>query len=190
MRISDWSSDGCSSDLTPGRHDARPQPPRAIAPDRRDPGVHSGQPRRHGHRRRTPTFHAQGAAMSESHHAVFGHPITHSLSPRIHARFSRQTGIALRFEAIDATPDTFATALEAFTAGGGDGASVTLPLKEAALALCTGVSERARRAGAVNVLVRKGDQWHGDNTDGSGLVRDLAARQGVDRKSTRLNSSH
>src|SRR3546814_3643448 len=68
--------------------------------------------RRHGRRRRTPTFHAQGAAMSESHHAVFGHPITHSLSPRIHARFSRQTGIALRFEAIDATPDTFATALE------------------------------------------------------------------------------
>src|SRR3546814_8377790 len=63
--------------------------------------------RRHGRRRRTPTFHAQGAAMSESHHAVFGHPITHSLSPRIHARFSRQTGIALRFEEIDATPDTF-----------------------------------------------------------------------------------
>src|SRR3546814_14124236 len=114
--------------------------------------------------------------MSESHHAVFGHPITHSLSPRIHARFSRQTGIALRFEAIDATPDTFATALEAFTAGGGDGASVTLPLKEAALALCTGVSERARRAGAVNVLVRKGDQWHGDHTDGHCLVSDLTAR--------------
>src|SRR5690606_2207706 len=114
-----------------------------------------------------------GAAMSESHHAVFGHPITHSLSPRIHARFSRQTGIPLRFEAIDATPETFATALEAFTAGGGDGACVTLPLKEAALALCADTSERARRAGAVNVLVRKpapaeagGDQWHGDNTDG------------------------
>ncbi|MDN5781481.1 MAG: shikimate dehydrogenase [Luteimonas sp.] len=126
--------------------------------------------------------------MSESHHAVFGHPITHSLSPRIHARFSRQTGIALRFEAIDATPDTFATALEAFTAGGGDGACVTLPLKEAALALCADISERARRAGAVNVLVRDpagGDRWHGDNTDGSGLVRDLTARQGLDLRQRR-----
>lgn len=123
--------------------------------------------------------------MSESHHAVFGHPITHSLSPRIHARFSRQTGIPLRFEAIDATPGTFATALEAFTAGGGDGASVTLPLKEVAVALCADTSERARRAGAVNVLVRKGDQWHGDNTDGSGLVRDLTARQGVDVRQRR-----
>src|SRR3546814_9153156 len=104
MRISDWGSDVCASELGPG-------------------STLGSATRRHGRRRRTPTFHAQGAAMSESHHAVFGHPITHSLSPRIHARFSRQTGIALRFEAIDATPDTFATALEAFTAGGGDGAS-------------------------------------------------------------------
>jgi shikimate dehydrogenase len=123
--------------------------------------------------------------MSESHHAVFGHPITHSLSPRIHAHFSRQTGIALRFEAIDATPDTFATALEAFAAGGGRGASVTLPLKEIALALCADASERAHRAGAVNTLVRDGDHWHGENTDGTGLVRDLTARQGQDLRQRR-----
>ncbi len=130
--------------------------------------------------------------MSESRHAVFGHPITHSLSPRIHARFGRQTGIALHFEAIDATPDTFPTALEAFAAGGGSGANVTLPLKEAALALCADVSDRARRAGAVNTLVRKpapaeagGGHWHGDNTDGVGLVRDLTARQGLDLRQRR-----
>ena len=117
--------------------------------------------------------------MSESHHAVFGHPVAHSLSPRIHARFGRQTGIALHFEAIDATPETFATALDAFAAGGGSGASVTLPLKEAALALCTDASDRARRAGAVNTLVRDGEHWRGENTDGTGLVRDLTARQGL-----------
>ncbi|GAA3926567.1 shikimate dehydrogenase [Luteimonas lutimaris] len=123
--------------------------------------------------------------MSESRHAVFGHPITHSLSPRIHAHFGRQTGIPVHFEAIDATPETFPTALEAFAAGGGTGANVTLPLKEAALALCAEVSDRARRAGAVNTLVRKGGQWHGDNTDGTGLVRDLTARQGVDVRQRR-----
>src|SRR3546814_10703547 len=32
---------------------------------------------------------------------------------------------------------------------------------------------------------RKGDRWHGDNTDGSGLVRDLTARQGVDLRQRR-----
>ena len=123
--------------------------------------------------------------MSESRHAVFGHPIAHSLSPRIHAHFGRQTGIALHFEAIDATPGTFPTALEAFAAGGGRGASVTLPLKEAALALCTEASDRARRAGAVNTLVREDGRWRGENTDGTGLVRDLTARQGVDVRQRR-----
>ncbi|GAB3312289.1 shikimate dehydrogenase [Luteimonas notoginsengisoli] len=123
--------------------------------------------------------------MTESHHAVFGHPIAHSLSPRIHARFGRQTGVALRFEAIDATPDTFASALDAFAAAGGSGASVTLPLKEAALALCADASDRARRAGAVNTLVRDGGHWRGDNTDGVGLVRDLTGRHGLDLRQRR-----
>ena len=59
------------------------------------------------------------------------------------ARRCEQTALALgrkyklRDElAPDATPDGFATALEGFAARGGIGANVTLPLKEAAFALC------------------------------------------------------
>ena len=122
----------------------------------------------------------------EALHAVFGHPVAHSLSPRIHAAFGRQAGLALRYEAIDAEPAGFAAALAAFAARGGSGANVTLPLKEAAFALCTDASARARRAGAVNTLVRHADgQWHGDNTDGSGLVRDLTERHGLDLRERR-----
>ena len=113
--------------------------------------------------------------------AVFGHPVAHSLSPRIHAAFGRQAGIALRYEAIDVEPAGFAAALAAFAARGGSGANVTLPLKEAAFALCAEASDRARRAGAVNTQVRGEDgAWRGDNTDGSGLVRDLTQRHGLD----------
>ncbi len=61
-------------------------------------------------------------------HAVFGHPVAHSLSPRIHAAFGRQAGIGLRYEAIDVEPAGFAAALAAFAARGGSGANVTLPL--------------------------------------------------------------
>ena len=112
--------------------------------------------------------------MSTARYAVFGHPISHSLSPRIHSAFAHQLGIALEYTAIDAAPVDFATALERFAGEGGRGANVTLPLKEAAFALCARTSDRARRAGAVNTLTRNDGQWHGDNTDGAGLVRDLS----------------
>jgi shikimate dehydrogenase len=124
--------------------------------------------------------------MSASRYAVFGHPVAHSLSPRIHAAFARQHGIALEYTAIDAAPETFTATLERFAAEGGAGANVTLPLKEQAFALASTLSERARRAGAVNTLVRQDGQWHGDNTDGAGLVRDLTDRHGMDLRGRRV----
>ena len=118
-------------------------------------------------------------------YAVFGHPVSHSLSPRIHAAFGRQLGISLDYTAIEATPDAFPQALDAFVAAGGKGANVTLPLKEAAFALCASTSERAQRAGAVNTLIRNDGQWRGDNTDGIGLVRDLTGRLSLDLRGRR-----
>ena len=117
--------------------------------------------------------------------AVFGHPVAHSLSPRIHAAFGQQLDRPVDYTAIDAAPDGFEAALQAFAAAGGTGANVTLPLKEAAFALANTASDRAQRAGAVNTLVRQGDGWHGENTDGTGLVRDLTDRQGLDLRGRR-----
>jgi shikimate dehydrogenase len=119
------------------------------------------------------------------HYAVFGTPISHSLSPRIHAAFGKQAGVALDYAAIQAGNDDFHDKLAAFAARGGAGANVTLPLKQAAFALCRDTAERARRAGAVNTLVRNGDAWYGDNTDGEGLVRDLSERHGLDLRERR-----
>ncbi|WP_024869227.1 shikimate dehydrogenase [Pseudoxanthomonas suwonensis] len=124
--------------------------------------------------------------MSTARFAVFGHPIAQSLSPRIHAAFGRQCGIPLEYTAIDAPPDGFAAALESFAADGGRGCNVTLPLKEIAFSLCTQTSSRAQRAGACNTLTRRDGQWHGDNTDGAGLVRDLTGRQGLDLRARRV----
>ncbi|MDO5505222.1 MAG: shikimate dehydrogenase [Pseudoxanthomonas suwonensis] len=117
--------------------------------------------------------------------AVFGHPVAHSLSPHIHARFGRQFGLDVDYHAIDAAPADFVRMLGEFRDGGGIGANVTLPLKEAAFALCRSQGERARRAGAVNTLIRDGKDWHGENTDGIGLVNDLAGRHGLDLREWR-----
>jgi shikimate dehydrogenase len=118
-------------------------------------------------------------------YAVFGHPVVHSLSPRIHAMFARQTGKAMSYEAIDVPPEDFASALQRFAADGGRGANITLPHKQAAAALCARLTERATRAGAVNTITREGDGWLGDNTDGAGLVRDLTERHALDLRGRR-----
>lgn len=124
--------------------------------------------------------------MSAHRYAVFGHPIAHSLSPRIHAAFGAQLGIALEYSAIDATPAEFAGALQVFAAGGGRGANVTLPHKEQAHALCAALTPRAARAGSVNTLTRVDGGWQGDTTDGAGLVRDLTGRHGLDLRGRRV----
>lgn len=119
--------------------------------------------------------------MSASHFAVFGHPVAHSLSPRIHAAFGKQLGIALEYEAIDAVPETFAARLDAFGKAGGRGANITLPLKQQVAPLCAERSAFAQRAGAVNTLsCREDGSWRGDNTDGAGLVHDITERHGLD----------
>ncbi len=119
-------------------------------------------------------------------YAVFGQPIAHSLSPYIHAEFARQEGIALDYQAIEASAAEFPAVLEAFAADGGMGANVTAPLKEVAFALCSTFTSRAKLAGSVNTLLRKGDSWHGDTTDGVGLVRDLTERHLLDLRGRRV----
>lgn len=121
--------------------------------------------------------------MSDSpqRHAVFGHPVGHSLSPAIHRRFAQQTGVSLSYEAIDAPPGTFAAQLDEFRRSGGSGANVTLPLKALAFERCAQVSDYAARSGAVNTLeALPGGGWRGHNTDGPGLVADLAERHQQD----------
>jgi len=108
-------------------------------------------------------------------YAVIGHPVSHSRSPFIHARFAAQTGQPLSYTTIDAKPAAFDHAVAEFFAQGGKGLNITVPHKEAAARLADELTPRAQRAGAVNTLaVRKSGGLLGDNTDGAGLARDLA----------------
>lgn len=112
--------------------------------------------------------------------AVFGDPIAHSLSPRIHAAFSKQTNIPLTYTAIHAPSTTFEGQLAEFNRDGGVGANITLPLKTLVVPMCAELSDFAQRIGAVNTLSRRLDNhWRGDNTDGSGLIEDLVQRHHI-----------
>ncbi|MDP1525461.1 MAG: shikimate dehydrogenase [Rhodocyclaceae bacterium] len=119
-------------------------------------------------------------------YAVFGNPIAHSKSPRIHALFAAQTRQDMRYDAILAPLDDFATAINQFVAAGGRGANVTVPFKEEAFKLATTLTPRAQAAGAVNTLSFHEGTISGDNTDGAGLVRDLKANLGFDLAARRI----
>ena len=106
-------------------------------------------------------------------YAVFGNPITHSKSPRIHALFAASLNHGIDYQKRLAPLGDFAGELQRFFEEGGVGANVTVPFKRDAFALADEASLRARQAGAANFLMWRGDHWYCDNTDGAGLVRDI-----------------
>lgn len=105
---------------------------------------------------------------------MVGHPIGHSQSPTIHGHWLEQNGIAGRYEALDLSPQSFAADIKALVAKGYQGVNVTVPHKEAALALADRADDTARRIGASNTLVFAESQIEARNTDAYGFWENLA----------------
>jgi shikimate dehydrogenase len=106
--------------------------------------------------------------------AVFGKPIAHSLSPRIHGLFAQQLGLHVDYRAIEATHEDFERKVHELMAAGGRGCNVTVPLKHMAWKVAAESSDSAVRAQAANTLSFEADgRIVADNTDGEGLVDDL-----------------
>lgn len=116
--------------------------------------------------------------MSADRYAVVGHPVEHSKSPWIHARFAALTGQPVQYDKLLAPLDGFQATVARFRRDGGRGCNVTVPFKFEALGLATVLTDRARLAGACNTLRFDGIAVFGDNTDGIGFVRDVEAGAG------------
>ena len=89
--------------------------------------------------------------------AVLGRPVAHSLSPLLHTAGYRALGLD---DWAYGAHDVGADELAAWVQERDDswrGLSLTMPLKEAALAVAATVSETARVTGSVNTLVRRPD---------------------------------
>ncbi|WP_446808814.1 shikimate dehydrogenase [Methylomonas sp. 2BW1-5-20] len=120
-------------------------------------------------------------------YAVFGYPIGHSKSPRIHKLFADQSGEIMEYLAQEVPAENFTAAATQFFAEGGKGSNCTVPLKELAWQYADQLTERARLAKAVNTLARQADgSILGDNTDGVGLVNDLTINHGIRLKGIKI----
>lgn len=107
--------------------------------------------------------------------AVIGWPVEHSRSPQmLNAAFAASGTDAVMIP-IGAPPARFAAAIAGLRAMGALGASVTVPHKLAAAALCDQLSPAARDIGAVNCVHITDDRLVGHNTDAPGFTDGLIA---------------
>ncbi len=106
---------------------------------------------------------------------VIGNPVVHSRSPMLHNHWLARHRIDGAYVPLPVQQADLAAALRGLRAAGFAGANVTIPHKEAVLALCDHVDESARRAGAVNTLVFGPRGVSGSNTDGAGFLANLTA---------------
>lgn len=100
---------------------------------------------------------------------VLGWPVRHSLSPVIHNAALREQGIDLVYLALPVHPEDLPTVVRTLGMLEAVGVNVTVPHKQAVVALCDHLTDEARLIGAVNTLAWTSDGLLGDNTDAVGL---------------------
>jgi shikimate dehydrogenase len=100
---------------------------------------------------------------------LFGHPVRHSLSPRIHNAALRAQGLDFVYLAFDVEPKYLGSAVGALRALPMRGVNLTVPHKQAVLPLLDDIDPLAARVGAVNTVVNDHGRLIGYNTDVSGF---------------------
>jgi shikimate dehydrogenase len=109
---------------------------------------------------------------------VMGWPVMHSRSPILHNYWLAQHGLTGTYVPLAIRPEGLAAALRALPALGFVGCNLTIPHKEAALAIVDRVDAVARRIGAVNTVVVGADgSLDGRNTDAFGYVESIREAQ-------------
>ncbi|MDQ3966531.1 MAG: shikimate dehydrogenase [Actinomycetota bacterium] len=101
---------------------------------------------------------------------IIGHPVGHSLSPRMHNAAFAADGVDYVYVAMDVVPDRLPAAVGGLAALGFVGFNVTMPHKKTILPLLDGLDKTAHFSGAVNTVVAGEEGLRGLNTDGSGFV--------------------
>ncbi len=104
---------------------------------------------------------------------VIGWPVSHSRSPRLHNYWLAHHGVDGAYVPLPVAPENLQAAIRALPLLGFAGVNITLPHKEAALAVMDRVTPAARRIGAVNTLVIRDGVLVGDNTDAFGFLENL-----------------
>ncbi|MFH1968952.1 MAG: shikimate dehydrogenase [Verrucomicrobiota bacterium] len=115
---------------------------------------------------------------STTPYAVLGHPIRHSLSPRMQNASFEELAMDAVYLAFDVPPEKLMQTLPVMAELGFIGINLTVPLKEVAFRGLADIDEAARRLGSVNTVKITAGGLKGFSTDGEGFLR--AIREAFD----------
>jgi len=104
---------------------------------------------------------------------LLGSPVSHSISPLMHNEAFLALDLDYRYLAFDVKSDRLSSAVNGLRALGARGFNLTMPHKNAMVALCDELSPAAKIIGAVNTVVIENDKFIGHTTDGIGFMRAL-----------------
>jgi shikimate dehydrogenase len=118
---------------------------------------------------------SQTTVASRARLGVLGWPVAHSRSPAIHNAALKAAGLShWRYQLLPVPPALLREVLGGLPGAGFRGANVTIPHKQAALALAGPASPRARAIGAANTLIFSRDGTiEAENTDAPALIESL-----------------
>ncbi len=106
-------------------------------------------------------------------YGIFGHPLSHTLSPAMHEAAFRELGVDANYIVLELVPAAFKKLMDRSSRLSLSGFNVTVPYKEAVMEYLDTVRPEARAMGAVNTVFKQGKRWVGTNTDMEGFLRAL-----------------
>lgn len=102
---------------------------------------------------------------------LFGNPVSHSISPRLHNYALDRLGIDGYYGRI--CLDNGAKLIEKFNSIGLQGANITVPFKEIALEQCDFLDDIACECGSINTIIKRDSGFKGFNTDAQGFMKSI-----------------
>ena len=104
---------------------------------------------------------------------LFGYPVEHSLSPKMHNAGFEELEINYLYLPFAVQPENLEQAVAGIRGLGIRGVNLTIPHKEEVIPYLDELSEEAELIGAVNTIVNQNGKLVGHNTDGRGYIRSL-----------------
>jgi len=107
---------------------------------------------------------------------IIGYPLSHSLSPQIHAAALKACGLQGNYSLFPIPPDDrqgLKDLLDRVRTGDLHGLNVTIPHKQSVIEFLDELTPTAHAIGAVNTIFFRNNKLIGDNTDAPGFLSDL-----------------